>query len=322
MSRPTILVLRALGLGDLLTGLPALAMLRAARPDHDIVLATPTWFDPLVRLAGSVDRVVHAHELSPITDPPSRPDLAVDLHGNGPESVRLLQACDPREILAFATPSAPRWYACEHEVARWCRLLAEGLPINGAAAPSVVGSLAVPDLPDVPSGVSVLHCGAKSRARQWPPARFAELARRLTTAGHRVVVTGASNEAPIAALIARESGTRSCTDLGLLELAALIAHARLVVSGDTGVAHLASAYATPSVTLFGPVSPMVWGPPDEQWHQVLAHGAGNGDPHGNTPDPALLRIDVDAVERAAHRADRAGDERAQPALSVTGWGSR
>jgi hypothetical protein len=297
-------------------------MLRAARPDDRIVLASPRWFDPLVQLAGTVDRVVHAHELSPITDPPSRPDLAIDLHGNGPESVHLLQACDPREILAFAGPGAPRWYAGEHEVARWCRLMAEGLPITGAAAPSVVGSLAVPDLPDVPRGASVLHCGAKSRARQWPPARFAKLARRLAAAGHRVVVTGAPNEAPIAAHIARESGTRSCTDLGLLELAALVAHARLVVSGDTGVGHLASAYATPSVTLFGPVSPTVWGPPAAPWHQVLAHGAGNGDPHGNTPDPALLRIDVDEVERAAHRADRAGAERAQPALSAVGSGSQ
>src|SRR3954452_17062398 len=98
-SRPTILVLRALGLGDLLTGLPALALLRAARPEHRIVLATPSWLTPLVALAGSVDAVVHAHELEPISDPPYEPELAIDLHGNGPESVRLLEPCAPQAIL-------------------------------------------------------------------------------------------------------------------------------------------------------------------------------------------------------------------------------
>ncbi|WP_260615114.1 MFS transporter, partial [Streptomyces sp. WAC05292] len=42
-------------------------------------------------------------------------------------------------------------------------------------------------------------------------------------------------------------------------LAALVAHARCVVAGDSGVAHLASALRTPSVVLFGPVAPRLWG---------------------------------------------------------------
>ena len=39
--RGSILVLRALGLGDLLTGLPALRALRARFPEHELVLAAP-----------------------------------------------------------------------------------------------------------------------------------------------------------------------------------------------------------------------------------------------------------------------------------------
>jgi ADP-heptose:LPS heptosyltransferase len=87
-----------------------------------------------------------------------------------------------------------------------------------------------------------------------------------------------------------------CT--GLLELAALVAAAGRVLCGDTGVAHLATALGTPSVVLFGPVSPARWGPPPERkQHRALWAGS-TGDPHGASPDPGLLRIGVPDVLRA------------------------
>jgi ADP-heptose:LPS heptosyltransferase len=79
----------------------------------------------------------------------------------------------------------------------------------------------------------------------------------------------------------------------------------LVVSGDTGVAHLASAFETPSVVLFGPVSPSVWGPPRRPQHAVLWHGpdgvARPGDPHGEAVDQRLNSITVEEVEAACGR---------------------
>ncbi len=97
----------------------------------------------------------------------------------------------------------------------------------------------------------------------------------------------------------------------LATLAALTASARLVVSGDTGLAHLATAYARPSVVLFGPVPPAEWGPPADPRHQALwAGGDGyRGDPHGRRTDPALGKITADEVGQAADRAER-GDHRA------------
>ncbi len=68
-----------------------------------------------------------------------------------------------------------------------------------------------------------------------------------------------------------------------------------MLSADTGVAHLATAFGTPSVTLFGPTPPGEWGPPpDRPQHAVLYRG-GRGDPHGERPDAALLAITVDDV---------------------------
>jgi ADP-heptose:LPS heptosyltransferase len=95
-------------------------------------------------------------------------------------------------------------------------------------------------------------------------------------------------------------------DTTLAELAGVVAHARLVVSGDTGIAHLATAYGTPSVVLFGPVPPSRWGPPaDRPYHRAIWHGtrADRGDAPGPDVHPALLAIGVDEV---LHEAGEAG----------------
>ena len=66
----------------------------------------------------------------------------------------------------------------------------------------------------------------------------------------------------------------------------------------SGVAHLATAYRRPSVVLFGPVSPALWGPPRRPQHVVLWHGDGTGDPWGTELDPALAEVTVDEVTDA------------------------
>jgi ADP-heptose:LPS heptosyltransferase len=303
----TILVLRALGLGDFLTGLPALRLLRESYPSARIVLAAPRWFAPLVSLSDAVDELVHGHELAPLTDAPRHADLAIDLHGNADPSHDLLRATSPRRLVAFNLDGCPSWDPDEHEVARWCRLLIAGLPLPGASAPSVVGSLPAPPGPPAMAGATVVHCGAKAAARRWPAERFAAVAMLLRAAGHDVVVTGGPAERDRAEAIAAAAGVPARTDLSLLGLLGLVAAARLVVSGDTGVGHAATNYAVPSVLLFGPVSPRVWGPPPDPRHQVLWHGSGDGDPHGELLDPALEQITVTEVIAAADRALEAAD---------------
>ena len=83
------------------------------------------------------------------------------------------------------------------------------------------------------------------------------------------------------------------------ELCRLVAHARLVIAGDTGIAHVATAYGTPSVTLFGPVGPEQWGPPtgDPRHVTLTDPGVRRGDRFADDPDPALLAVGVDDVLR-------------------------
>jgi ADP-heptose:LPS heptosyltransferase len=162
----------------------------------------------------------------------------------------------------------------------------------------------------VPRGVTIVHPGAKSPGRRWP--HFAAVARGLAGRGHDVVVTGSAGERELALAVAHDAGLPPSAVLagetGLGELAALVAHARLLVSGDTGIAHLATAYRTPSVVLFGPVPPRRWGPPpDRTYHRALWHGtrAERGDTTNPGVHPALLRVSVDEVLAAAGEAERA-----------------
>jgi ADP-heptose:LPS heptosyltransferase len=78
-------------------------------------------------------------------------------------------------------------------------------------------------------------------------------------------------------------------DLGgeteLSTLIALVARASVVVSNDTGPAHLAYALRTPSVTLFGPSTDAGrWGPLDGERHAVL-----EGNPISSIPVENVLR---------------------------------
>jgi ADP-heptose:LPS heptosyltransferase len=294
-------VLRPLGLGDLLTGVPALRAIRAAVPEHRLVLATTAALEPLARLIDVVDEVLPARELEPLdwTGPP--PELAVDLHGKGPASHVVVADLRPDRLLTFGSPGypGPTWFADEHEVQRWCRLVSEGL---GVPADPDALDLAVPAGTPLVHAAAVVHPGAAHPSRRWPPERFAAVARHLASSGHDVVVTGGPAEVALARQVAADAGLGTEAVLAgrttPLELAAVVAAARVVVSGDTGVAHLATAYRRPSVVLFGPVSPALWGPPARPQHVVLWHGDGAGDPWGTSLDPALATVTVGEVTDA------------------------
>jgi ADP-heptose:LPS heptosyltransferase len=135
------------------------------------------------------------------------------------------------------------------------------LPLGDDGRLRVRGPL--PDVGDLVGDAPyvVLHPGTSVPARAWPVDRYAETARDLAAAGHRVVVTGAPSESALTAEAAGEVAVDlgGCTDLR--QLAAVLAGAQAVVVGNTGPAHLAAAVGTPVVSLFAPTVPAVrWAP--------------------------------------------------------------
>lgn len=297
-----VVVLRALGLGDLLTGVPALRALRRAHRSDRLVLAAPRQFTQLAHWTGAVDDVVDTTGLGRLDWHGPAPDLAVNLHGSGPQSIADLVGTHPGQLLThqhddYPDLPGPVWDEGLHEVDRWCRLVEYG----GCPADRDDLRLIRPG-GDFGAGTVVVHPGAASAARRWPADRFAAVAGHLHRAGHTVVVTGSPAERSLAEEIVESAGLPQSSmvagDSTVVELAARVAGASLVICGDTGVGHLATAFATPSVLLFGPTPPQLWGPPAEDpRHRVLWHGS-TGDPHGRRPDPGLLEISVDEVVAA------------------------
>jgi ADP-heptose:LPS heptosyltransferase len=299
-----VLALRALGLGDLLTAVPALRALQAT--GTAVTVAAPAGLGPLITLAGCAH--LDAAPLAPLPPRARHAELLVNLHGSGPESHAVALAAEPRRLIAFthpavaATAGMPDWDPDEHEVERWCRLLtASGIPADPACL-----DLPVPPLPRAlrcATGATVIHPGAASGARRWPADRFAAVARAEVAAGGAVVVTGSREERALAEHVAAAAGLPDAAVLAgrtdLAALAAVVAHARRIVCGDTGVAHLATAFGVPSVVLFGPTSPRSWGPPARraERHRVLWAGR-TGDPHARRPHDGLLEIAPEAVLEA------------------------
>lgn len=310
-DRPVALVLRALGLGDLLVSVPALRALRRARPEHRIVLAAPEWLRPVVELTGVVDALLPVVGLDeplpplPGVGPGVDVDLAVNLHGRGPQSHARLDALEPRHRVGHAASgwAGPVWVDDVGERVRWVELLRHhGIP--GDADDPAELALARPLVPSPAPSAVVVHVGAAYGSRSWPAERFAAVARELAGSGRQVVLTGSAAERERAAGVCAAAGLPDPVNLAgrtdLAQLAALIADAALVVTVDTGAAHLATAYGTPSVVLFGPAPVGRWGPPAAGPHVVLTdERRRRGDVFAAEPDPALLAVSSQDVLRAA-----------------------
>lgn len=124
------------------------------------------------------------------------------------------------------------------------------------------------DLAEVIGGApyAVIHPAALFRYKGWTLEGWRALAHGLVRLGLRVIVDGGPGEAERAYLDAVLAGvaspdvTRLPRVLRFAELTPLLEGARLYVGPDTGVTHLAAAAGTPSVALFGPMSPVAWGP--------------------------------------------------------------
>ena len=111
---------------------------------------------------------------------------------------------------------------------------------------------------------AVIHAAPMFRYKQWHAEGWRTVASWLAGRGLRVVATGGPDPreravlddvfAPLPAVVRRDG------QLSWPQLANLIARARVFVGPDTSVTHLAAATGCPTVALFGPTDPRVWGP--------------------------------------------------------------
>ena len=265
-------------LGDTVMALPMLAALRAARPGAritlvgrwasllagqgvaDVLLPYPRAHASRRRLAGALS--------------PDRPDLAIVLPSSFESAYaawrwgarrRIAYATDGRGVLltdALPLP-APRL----HQVDEYGALLAPlGIEGVGRAPQWSLGESADADAEvDAILGAAGvehgrplvgLHLGAAfGSSKLWPAESYGRLARQLADDGLQPVLLGTSEDAATAAAVARAAAMAVASLVGrdrVALLPRLLTRLRCLVSGDTGVAHLAAAVGVATVTLFGP----------------------------------------------------------------------
>jgi ADP-heptose:LPS heptosyltransferase len=319
-----IAVVRALpGLGDMLCAVPALRAVRAAHPAARVTLVglpSAGWFvdryPELVDELLPVEGVPGLPEVEP--DPAAavrfdvaaqsrRFDLALQLHGSGVVTNPLTTMLGARHQVTAHLPDhwRPPGTSIEYPArgaeirrllalveAAGCPAVGEeiGLPVRATEQEEACALVAGPDGRRPP--YVCLHPGAARADNRWPARRFAALADRLAAAGHRVVLTGTAGERDLVAAVADAMATPpldATGRTGVGTLAALFAAARLVVSNDTGAAHVAAAVQAPSVVLYPAGADRArWAPLDTGRHVGVSPAP------GDDPWPS-----VDAATRAA-----------------------
>jgi ADP-heptose:LPS heptosyltransferase len=304
-----IAVVRALpGVGDLLCAVPALRAVRRAHPAAAVTLVglpTAAWFvdryPELVDDLLAVEGVPGLPEVRPDAAAARRFyaragarhfDLALQLHGSGVTTNPLTTMLGARHQVAPYLPGHWRppgrslpYPTTGPEIRRLLAVAREaGCPADGeqTALPVTDGERAeAAALAGGPgAGPYVcLHPGASRTGNRWPPRCFAAVGDRLAGAGARVVLTGTAAERSLCQAVAGALGAPPLDLTGRTSvgtLGALFAGARLVVSNDTGAAHIAAAVGAPSVVVFpADGDPERWAPLDRRRHRpaLAAPGA-------------------------------------------------
>jgi heptosyltransferase-2 len=125
-----------------------------------------------------------------------------------------------------------------------------GTPAREEAAAWLVAQGLSPERPLV-----AVAPGAAHQTKRWPIDYWSRLLHSVVCAGMDVVIVGGPDDTDLAEELTqdhRERVWRAAGRFGLQGTGAVLEHARVLISGDTGVMHMATAVGTPLVALFGP----------------------------------------------------------------------
>lgn len=288
-EHPRILVVSTTGLGDSLWGTPAVRALKMRYPNAHLGLLTSPIGAALYQNNPYVDAIYSLKNpslsscitlLSPIKQ--KRYEIALIFHLSQRPLLPFVSFCGPSQIIgshginkgldSLLTTSLPKQPI--HEIERRLQIAQTiGAPKQGAEMEIFLTKEERQAVQKFLKGASFpvgIHPGAKDRFKQWRPAHFASLGKRLQKDyGAQIFVTGSQDEISLAEEVASNiPGARSIAgQLPVRLTAALIEQFKLFLSNDTGPMHIAYAMGTPTFSLFVPTDASLCGP-----HEI-AHAA-------------------------------------------------
>jgi len=284
--------------GDAVMTIPALRQLRRLFPDAHITLATRAWAKGLFADSDFLDDL-QVHEGSGLRSvvqqvrewrkrnfdlaillPNSLETALVDSLARVP--LRIGYATDGRQALLTHPLALPEWRETKHEVFYYLKIIAElewlvrqeqtfletqpdgSLEVSAARKSRARDFLRARGVGDGKPVVALCPGSINSRAKRWPAERYAALADRLIDElGAQVLLVGSSAEAEVSLEVRSQMCNQPLTLTGQTDLAELVATLSLVdllVTNDTGPAHIASALGRPTLVIFGPTNPLTTRP--------------------------------------------------------------
>jgi len=286
-SVKSVLALRLDRLGDLITTLPALELLRKALPEARIELAVGSWNEPVARRLPFIDgiRVVDAPwsawgkkaSFGGARAALGRDgfDLAIDFQGD--VRVLALMALSGAKLRAgygdtggdYLLTHRGRW----NENRSWYD---QNVDLVRALFPEIAPSDPIHPynfvtnedrreaallVDAVKPPLIGIHPSAGRSLKEWEPEKYAALADRLSEFA-TVVLTGSDSDRPLVERILEKATTRPAKLVGMAlpTFAAVIERLDAFVTGDTGPMHLSHAVGTPNIAIFGPSDPVRYGP--------------------------------------------------------------
>lgn len=317
-----LLIIRPGGMGDAVLLIPALRAFKQAHPDARITILAEQRNAAVFGLTDAVSNVLLYHKPAELVAAlKGRYDAVIDTeqwHRLSAVVARLVRA--PVSI-GFGTNERKKMFShpvayshSDHETDSFFRLLE---PL-GLAMPRLVNVpfLTVPteaasrrqELLTPLSGAPyiVLFPGATIPEKRWPVEKYHELAAHLHSREISIVTVGGRGEVDDAAQIAAR-GVNIAGRTTLAETAAIIEKAQAVITGDSGLLHVAYGLGTPTVSLFGPSNVAKWAPRGER-HLVLHHNLPCSPcsrfgytPHCPSDTACMTAITVDEVAAAVLR---------------------
>ena len=293
--------------GDSVMTVPALRALRRLLPEAEITLAVRPWAHGLFADQNFVDKVLIYDRrnalsvFSQIREWKKRQfDLAV-LFQNAFEAAvipffagvpkRIGYATESRQRMLTHPVPLPEWRATEHEVFYYIYLIATleqslfgtntvcehepdvSLDLTESRKEEARSSLRQSGVNGGDSIVAICPGSINSRAKRWPAESFARLGDQLIEQGKQVLLIGSKNEQDVTNEVTSRMRNAPVVLTGnttLDQMTAVLSVSDLVVTNDTGPAHVAASLGRPTLVIFGPTNPLTTRPFSSQ-AEVLRH---------------------------------------------------
>jgi heptosyltransferase-3 len=257
-----VAIIRLRSLGDCVLTTPAIELLKRFRPDLEVSIVVEDRFRDIFEGNPDIARTLPP-ELDTLRR--ARPQLCLNFHG-GTNSAWMTARSGARFRAGFGHF---RWQlAYNQRIPRAQEILGVDRTVHTAEhLASAMFWLGVP-ITETPGAKLVsetkntgkttcatIHPVAAHAAKTWSAAGFLEIARHLQAGGTDVVFIGgpADDLSPF-------RGFRTLSGAPLSQIKSLLASASIFIGNDSGPAHMAAAFAVPSVVIFGDSDPAIWGP--------------------------------------------------------------